>query len=353
MVGKPVTSTPEQIDGSNSRLQHYMTAKTYQGQFGGIFDPPALRHFLRNHFGRDVQATAQVLTTTKIAAYSHALYPTRKTNTLSIEEGIGDGSIGRLTSGCVVTNLEITLGEILTYMATITGHAQIPNAYAVSSVDTDFTFTSSAANLPVRMGSASTKVTTTPTFVDTAQGNQGNGGLVFAGNAFGAESGFSATYLTINGSSFTDFEWLAGSKIVSNRALESAQYGGTGYDSTPMTSNGAGVSGTLNFTYKAADLLNAALAHKTLAINLKFVGSLMGTSTIYSAVEFHIPRAKVNAMPLNIGMGMMQATIDFDAIYDSTAGYEFKLTTYDTTDCSAWGDATGTYSGNLGGIVIS
>jgi hypothetical protein len=40
-------------------------------------------------------------------------------------------------------------------------------------------------------------------------------------------------------------------------------------------------------------------------------------------------------------------------MYDSTAGYEFKLTTYDTTNCATWGDVSGTYTGNLGGILTT
>jgi len=353
IIPTPKTQKPSVIDANYVPTQHFHLANEYKGGFSGFIDPEVMYYPMRAHFGRAVQTTAQAATTLLSAAYKHVFTPVRKTATCVIEEKFEDGDYGRVTAGCVFDRMSFTLGDVLGYEFGVTGHAQVPNTYDSAGVKTDYDFTSSAANLPSRMGGASTKTTTSPSFVDIAQGNQGNGALAFAGQAYGAESGFGATILTINGSSFTNHKFLEGSKIDSVRTLVSNPVGGSGRDPEALVCTQGMVTGTLNFTFEASDLVLAALGHKKLAVNVKYIGSQIGTSGIYYAIEFYIPNARVNSAPVRVSDTMLMVSLEFDAIYDASAGQDFKVSIWNSLTAAALGDVAGTYSGSMGGITVS
>jgi len=357
IIAKPLTTKPQLIDALYSPSQHYHHGNEYKGGFGGFFDPEACYYDCRYHFGRSVQTTAQILTTTKIAAYKHVMYPVRKTATCVIESKIEDGDFGLLDAGVVIDSFEFDLADMLTYQAGYTAAAHVPNTYDSAGTKTDYNFTSTGASLPSRMGGFSVATTTTPSFVDNTAGNQGNGSLAFADVAYGVETGFSAAYVSINGTNFTTTRFLTGSKIRSVRTLVSKQTLGTGRDPDNLICTEGMVTGTLIFTYEDNAALLAMMGHKQISMNIKFAGGLMGTSGIQSAMEFYIPNARINSAPLQIGMGEVVLSMEFDAIYDATALTDFKITLWNTVDASGLKDTTtgggGAYTGTMGGVLIS
>ena len=356
IVPTAITQVPTEVDGNIERIRHFMTGATYQGEVSGFVDTEEIAYILMGVFGRCVQTTAQAADSTHSVAYKKVHTPNLKCPTFSVEEVFGDGTYGRLTSGVVVQSLTINLGDMLTWRAGLQGMRQVPNTFLSGGTETEYDYGSTAMTIPTDMGGDGSKTlirTASPSYVTGAQGNHGNTQLAFAGQKYGAESGFSSAYVTIDGTGFTTNDFLPGGSITITREVEFGMAAGSGRNPEAFCTRSVSINGQLRFTFQDNTLPKALLGHKKGAVNAKWEGSQIGTSGVNYGLELHIPNARFNRSPVVAEAGCITVTADIDAIYDSTSAYGVKLTTWDSFNTASLGCVTGTYSGYLGGWVNS
>lgn len=334
--GEPEIDVSEEVDGDVQQRRLTLVGKWYGGDLRFKADPENLYYPLLGMFGRDSQTLLHAVDSTHSpAAYSHLFQPGKTIPSFTVEEDLGTGVTGRLASGVLVPDIEIDFGRILTCKVTLSGHEQIPNTYPVAGVPTDFGFGAAPGLLPAAMGGDGTKqvqATAAPVYVDVAQGQSGDGPLVFAGLTFGTKSGFSAAYLLVNGVAVANLDLLEGSKLKISRKIDSRRKAGSGFSPRPISANKFLVSGTLMATYSDSTIPATALKFGQVALDLLFVGAAIGTSGYSYSLEIHLPHVKLTKAPVGLTAETMLISADFTACKDVTAGYTVQLTLQNTVN---------------------
>jgi hypothetical protein len=319
----------KEVDGDFQQRRATLTGKTYSGEVVLKADPENLYYLLLGMFGRDLQTTLHVQDAQHSpAAYSHTFLPGRTAPSFTVEEDLADGTNGRLTSGVIVSRLEFDFGKIVTVKAQLEGYRQIPNTYTnAGGVATQYGFGSVAGLLPAQMGGDGTKqviATASPGYVDVAQGQSGDGPLVFAGLGTGTQAGFGAAYLLVNGTPVA-VEILEGSRIVVEREIDSRMAAGSGFDRGAVTANKFLVTGQLVALYEDMTLPANMLQFSQLALDLLFTGAPIGTSGYSYSLEFHVPHLKLTKAPVGEAVDTIVINSDFVTRKDDVLGYTVKV----------------------------
>lgn len=342
---KPTKDVGEsEIDGNFSIKRVTMTGKTYEGKDSFKVDPENLYYPLLGILGKDVEST---LTS---GALHHVMTPYKHLPSFTQEEQFGDATYGRLSTGVVFSGLNLTFGAILMAELTYHAHRQIPNRYPAGTNDVDYDYTSTPALLPSQLGGDGTKLvklTVAPTYVDVAEGNCGNGPLVFANMQFGSESGFSNSFLTINDVAYAG-KILPGYNVQLTRNIESWMTGGSGYDPGQPVGNVFSASGKLTFLFEDNTIPANVNANCKFGINMKFIGAQIASTGFYYTLEIFLPRVKFlesdgpirNDKTMTVGGS-------FQAEYDAAAQTECKITLRNSFTHAA---LAGTESGTVGGL---
>ena len=315
--------TDEQ-DGDFEMHRVTLTGKNYPGKDTFKLDPENLYYPALGIFGRDVE------TTLAAGAYRHVFSHNKLcAPSFTCEEQFGDGSSGRLSSGVVMDALRLTHNAILMAEIDYHAHRQIPNRYpAAGGLDVDYDFTSVAGLLPSQLGgdhTKQTKLTLVPGYVDVAEGNCGNGPLVFANSATGTAAGFSNAYVTLNDVGYAA-NVLPGWNVDIARNIESHMVAGSGYDPAAPVANELNVSGKLDILFADNTIPLNTLANCKFGINMRFVGAQIGATGFYYSYEIYIPRLKfLKSNMLRVGKTMTTGGT-FQAERDSVLGYSVLVT---------------------------
>jgi len=339
--------TDEQ-DGDSEINRVTLTGKNYQGKDSAKLDPENLYYPALGIFGRDVESTLAA------GALKHVFTPTvRHMPSFVMEEQYGDASSGRLSTGLIFPGLHITHGAVLTWQADYYAHRQIPNRYpAGGGIDTDYDFTNAAALLPSQLGGDGTKqvkLNLAPTAIDVAEGNCGNGPLVWGNMRFGNESGFSNTFVTLNDSA-VDARIQPGWVLDLIRDIESHMSGGSGFDPTDPVGNVFSASGKMDFLFLDNTIARANLTNCKFGINLQYVGAQIGSTGFYYSYEVHLPRVKLLNAPVTRMQKTMMVNSTFQAEKDRSFGYSCKITLQNSYTHAALLGGSGTYTGGgMGG----
>jgi hypothetical protein len=346
----------DEIDGYVELGRTILGAKAYPGSVAYKGDGENLYDTLLAIFGRDVQTQVAGATSTSITpVYKHVFTPAVYAPSWAFEEQFGDRNNGRVTTGVLTNSVELDFGRVLTVREGLVGYRQIPNLYPNGSgVDTQYDFTSSTSLIPVQLGGDGTKTwkrTVTPTYVDVAQLNNGNGPFVFGGLTFGNESGFSAAFIKIDDVAYSAAKLLEGMNISVARRIDSFQVGGAVYDPGACVGNSVRVGGNLSLLYADNTLAKALTKFSKISLNFIINGIYIGSSAVKYSIEVYIPNAKFRQAPTSIGSGAIMTGGAFVAQRDPTLGYSIKVSLVNTfTNASLAGAAGSTgAAGGLGG----
>ena len=361
----------KELDGDFEVRRNILEAKAYDGEFTMKFDSENLYFMLLGLFGKDVQTQVAFSSSgASNSVFQHVLTPNSARGyqpSFTIEEIFGDGTTGRLTSGCIVQKVVFTFGLTGTVTGSIYGYRQIPNNYPNSlNSYTDYNFTSSFAVLPTQMGGDGTKQiarTASPTYVDVAEptvggGNLGNGPMAWGAALNGTAGGAYATnFLTIDGSGVA-VEILPGSTISIERVIERFQPAGSGFDMGATAGHEWDVTGKLDILFQDNTVPLAVMRKSNLGLNFKFQGPQIGTTGFYYTTEFYIPRFNLEdggvELPATAIMtgGTFQGKKDLSGIAGVSAlnsSIRMVLTnTVDNTNLAGTAGSTGA-AGGLGG----
>lgn len=339
-----------ELDGDFSIKRTTMTAKPYDGKDSFKVDPENLYYWLLGLFGRDVE------TTLASGAYQHVFTHNKYMPSFVMEEQFGNATSGRLSTGLCVGGINLVHSGILMAEATYYAHRQIPNRYPNGALtDTDYDFTSSPGILPSQLGgdwSKTVKLTTTPTYVDVAEGNCGNGPLVFASMQNGSASGFSSNFITINDVAYAG-KILPGYNVDFMRDIERFQVGGGGYDFTQPVGNDFDVNGKWTLLFEDNTIPANVLANCKFGINMKFVGPQIGNTGFNYSYELYLPRVKMlDADVIRTDKAIITGG-SFQAEKDAVLGYEAKITLVNSFTHASLAGTVASNPGGLGGWAAS
>lgn len=326
--GSPNIVTPnDEIDGDVTMQRTMLVAKSYAGEFPFKGDGENMFEPLLAIFGKDVQTqVAGAGSTTITPVYKHVYTPSSPGYfpSFTFEEIFGDANYARLTSGVITEELSLDFNSILQCRERVAGYRQTPNKYG----DLQYDFGSATANLiPTEMGGNATKCferTATPTFVDVAQLNNGNGPFVWGGMGFGNESGFSAAFVKVDGSAKT-VNILPGIKINIKRMIESFLVGGSGYDPGACVGNALEITGSMDILFQDNTIPLAALSNSRIELNFVFDGIYIGSSAVKYRIEVYIPHAKFLRNPVVMPNGAIHVGGEFACKKDATSGWPIKI----------------------------
>ncbi len=331
---------------------------TYPGEFTFRSDAENLYYPLLAALGRDVQT--QLTASAASTPYKHAMYPGRLYRpSFTVEEVLGDGTYGRVTSGCICPSLELDFNDDVTARMRLVGYGQSPNHF----LGVDYDFGSVAGIIPASMGGdliKTWKTTASPTFIDIPRGSpgigQGNGPFVFEGMGFGGEAGFSSHFILVDGSPFTnDPYFIRGMTLAFTNAIQSFMTGGSGFEANATCLNETMCEGKLPVLFVDNQLVLAGRRHSKVSMNFKVTGMAIGATNQYYSIEVHIPQMSfVSTPPGNTNTALMNNSA-FTCIYDDSAGYDIKVTLTNTTSNTLLAGKYASVSspGGLGGYVIT
>jgi hypothetical protein len=356
--GFPVTPTIDvaenEIDGDYEIHRTILQAKSYMGEFAWKVDPENSYYPFLGVFGIDTQTVAQAADTTHSpTVYRHDFKPNGRRGyqpSFVSEEVFGDGTKGRLTSGCIVQKIQITFGKTVTATMSQYGHRQIPNNYLnPAGVRTDYDFGSTAGLLPNQMGGDGVKTvlaTAAPVYVDVAEVADGNGPLVFAGMGFGSQ--LTTSFITVDGVPI-NMDLLEGQTLDIERNIQQFQTGGSEYDVGALTANAWKISGKMDILFKDNVIPLAVLKKAKVALNFKLSGSLIGTSGLPYALEVYCPNLNFLQGGVELPATAMMTGGNFQAKKDSVAGYSCMVSLWNTVDNTVLAGQASTTPGGLGG----
>lgn len=337
-----------EIDGDFEVHRTTLTEKLYDGKDTFKLDPENAYYPLLGMLGRDVE------TTLAAGAYQHVMYHSFPgyQPSFTMEEQFGDATSGRLSSGICVAALNINHAAILTGDMTLYAKRQIPNTYpAAANVDTAYDFTNQYGLLPSQLGGDHTKMvklTPVPSYVDVAEGNCGNGPLVFANAVNGSASGFSNTFITINDVAYPA-KITPGWTIDFARGIERFMTGGSGYDADTPVASGFKASGKMEVLFTENTFPANTLANCKFGINMKFIGPQIGSTGFYYSYEIYCPRVKF----LDSNVARDDKAIftggAFQCEKDASLGYSARVTLVNSFTHASLAGQHSSYIGGLGG----
>jgi hypothetical protein len=346
----------DEIDGDFEIHRTILTGKDYNGDFIWKADPENLYYALLGMFGLDLQTEAQAADTTHSpAVYRHDFRPNGRRGyqpSFTIEEIFGDGTYGRLTSGCIVQKLVFTFGKVVQVQMSVYGYRQIPNNYPdANGVRTDYDFGSAPTVLPGQMGgdgSVTIQRTANPTYVDVAETLDGNGPLAFAGMTYGSAAGFANTFLQVDGAPVA-LDILEGTTITIERNIQKFQTGGSDFDMGATVGNAWKISGKLDVLYRNNILPLSVLKKAAVGLNFRIHGVSIGTSGQKYGLEVFLPKVNFLEGGVEIPATAMMTGGNFIARKDPFLGYSAQLSLWNTVDNSLLGGTAATNPGGLGG----
>lgn len=362
--GTPTVEHPEdEIDGSIMPVRTILTGKEYNGSFTWKADPENLYYPLLGILGKDVQTILNASGSNNTAQVSnHVFTPNIFAPSFTSEEEFGDHNYGRVSSGVVIPEFSLDFSAIVTATASFYGHRQVPNVYPASSgADTEYDFTSAGTDLiPDQMGGNGTKTwqrTASPTYVDVAQGANGNGPLVHGGITFGSVGGnFASAYLTYTANDgtvtpYTGAQILPGLNIRWSRKVDSQMIFGSGFDKGAVTGSQLVCGGRISLLFSDTTILKRVMGHATWGLNFKVRGNKIGSTTQCYTLEVYLPHLTLLNVPVNIPDGPIIINSDFVATKDPSLGYHSKVTLINTVDNTSLGGGASTNgaAGGLGG----
>ncbi len=348
--GEPVLDLKPEIDGMVEQRRITLLGKQYKGDISLRADSENLYYPMLGIIGRDLQTTVQVQDASHSPAmYKHVFTPAKTVPSFTVEEQMGDGLNGRLTSGAVIEEVTLDFGDIVTAVIALVAHRQIPNTYPdAGGVSHNVLFGSVPAVLPLQMGGDGAKTVVqnpAPSFVDVQSASSGNGPLVFAAMGYGTQ--IVGGFLTVNGA-VVPVQLLPGSRIVLKRAVDSRQVAGSGYDPGAILCAEFTVTGRLVCLYQDMSLPAAQLSFSQCALNLKVNGPAVGTSGAAASVEVWLPHIKLQRAPVPHAAGAIVINADFTAMYDTASGHSVQITLVNSLDATQLGGSAAS-SGGPGG----
>jgi len=341
--------TDEQ-DGDFETHRITLTGKNYPGDDTFKIDPENLYYPLLGLFGRDVE------TSLGGGAYRHAFTHQKYMPSFTQEEQFGDATNGRLSAAVVFDSINITHSAVLMAKINYHAHRQIPNRYpGPGGTDVDYDFTSTAGLLPSQLGgdhTKQTKLTVVPGYVDVAEGNCGNGPLVYANSRTGTAVGFSNTFITLNDVAY-DSKILSGWTLDLVRNIESHMVAGSGFDPSAPVANEFTVSGKMDVLFTDNTIPQATLSNCKFGINMVFQGAQIGSSGFYYTYEVYLPRIKfLKANMRRVGKSLMTGG-NFYAEKDASLGYSVKVTIQNSYTHASLAGTQPQLGGGLGGWVAA
>ncbi len=354
--GEPILDLKPEIDGMVEQRRITLLGKQYKGDISLRADSENLYYPLLGIFGRDIQTTVQSQDANHSPAmFKHVMSPARSVPSFTVEEQMGDGANGRLTSGAVVEEVTLDFGDIVTAVVAVVAHRQIPNSYPdAGGVYRSVFFGTVPAVLPLQMGGDGVKTVVqnpSPSFIDVQGGSSGNGPLVFAGLGYGAQ--IAGGFLSIDGT-VVPVQLLPGTRVVLKRTVDSRQVAGSGYDPGAVLCAEFTVSGRLVCLYQDMSLPAAELGFSQCAMNLRLTGATVGTSGVAASVELWLPHVKLQRAPVPHAAGAIVINADFVAMFDAVSGRSVQVTVVNSLDASQLaGAATGNGPGGPGGWIAS
>lgn len=346
---KPTKEVSTDIDGDFQRHRIIMTGKLYDGKDTFKFDPENAYYPFLGMIGRDVE------TTLAAGAYQHVFYdgfPLYQPS-FTMEEQFGDATSGRVSSGVCFAALSINHAAVISGSATLYAKRQIPNRYpAAALVDTDYDFTNQAGLLPSQMGGDHTKqikLTLSPSYVDVAEQNCGNGPLVYANNSTGTAAGFSNTFMTINDVAYP-VKILPGWTCDFARAIERFMTGGSGFDADTPVGSGFDVSGKMDVLFTENTFPSNVLANCKFGVNMRFVGAQIGATGFYYTYEIFLPRMRFLDTDVSRDDKAIFTGGSFHCERDPSLGYTAKVVLINSFTHASLAGQHGAYLGSgLGG----
>lgn len=345
---KDVGTDEQDGDFENHRIT--LTGKQYPGDDTFKIDPENLYYPLLGLLGRDVE------TTLGGGAYRHVFTHQKYMPSFTQEEQFGDATNGRLSAAVVMDAINITHSAILMAKINYHAHRQIPNRYpGPGGTDVDYDFTNVAGLLPSQLGgdhTKTTKLTVVPGYVDVAEGNCGNGPLVFANARTGTAAGFSNAYITLNDVGY-DAKILPGWTLDIMRNIESHMIAGSGFDPAAPVANEFMASGKMDVLFIDNTIPQATLSNCKFGINMAFQGPQIGSSGFYYLYEVYLPRVKfLKANMRRVGKSMMTGGT-FQTEKDAALGYSCKITLQNSFTHASLAGTQPQLGGGLGGWVAS
>jgi hypothetical protein len=306
---KDVSTTEQDGDYETHRIT--LTGKLYDGKDSWKMDPENAYYPLLGITGRDVENTITA------GVYDHVMYHKFPGYMPSFtqEESFGDASSGQLSTGVCFNEVTINHNAILMMECSYYAHRQIPNRYpAAGGVDTDYDFTNAAGLLPSQLGGDHTKqvkINLSPSYVDVAETNCGNGPLVFAnmanGNAasYAGASGaaFSSAFVTLNDNAI-QADFLPGFSIKMTRDIERNMVGGSGYDASVPVAGAFTVSGKMDIIFR---------------------DNQIGSTGYYYEYEVYLPHVKFLDADRTRADKTMSVGGNFHAKKDPVLGYSCRI----------------------------
>jgi hypothetical protein len=349
----------KEIDGDFDVHRILLLDRMYDGEFTWLADTESLYYALLGLFGVDGQTTAQAADSTHApAAYRHAFQANKNRGyapSFTVEELFGDHVYGRLTSGCVVQKLALTFGEDVTATVALYGAHQTPNNYPLNGARTDFDYGNTANVYPTQMGGNGTNTitgTASPTYVDVAEPQDGNGPLVFAAITYGSQGGaFASNFLTIDGTGYAA-DLVRGGTLEMTRAISRVPVAGQDYDVATFVAHEWTISGKLDLLFLDNALPKAALARKTVGVNFKVVGPSIGTSGKTYDLEVYLPNINFLESGPEIPATELMVGGNYYAKQDPAAGYSALITVTNTVTNVSLAGTAGSNPGGLGGWSV-
>jgi hypothetical protein len=352
LIGKPDIETPDnEIDGSPELTRTLLVGKTYDGSYTFKGDGENMYFPMLGIFGRDLQSVAQ---TGSPNMWQHIFRIGKYAPSFSVEEKMGDGTFGRLSSGVLIQRMEFDFGKHLTCKVQMMPYRQIPNKYVtLAGVATKYGFGQTPVIIPYEMqswlgnGTNTWQVTAAPGYVDVQQEQptdyENTGPFVFASMAYGlaatnfntnpASVALAAAFLTIDDVP-VNVQILEGISFVVDRKIDGSMTGGSGYDFGASTASQVTTTGKISVLFQDETFQLSALSHAKVALNFKLVGVAPGTTGVQQYIfDVYLPnlRIKVPEGP-TISDGPMLTGGDFVARRDPTLGFSVAMTLINTVD---------------------
>lgn len=343
----------DEQDGAFGDKRKTKVANIYDAyQLPIIGDPNNLDNALLAMFGAVKQTGVDATT----GAYINEFRPNTKFGrqpSRTFEQRYGDGTYAALLTGCLSEKLELGFDKTLRCTETIRAFHGLPNNYPHSGADTDYAFGSTAATIPDVMngdGTKTWKATASPTFADFGTV------FTFANLAYGSESGFSSTFLKVDGSGYSHFAPNPGDLSISvEREIFRAMVPGSSWDDGAAVGLKWHVMGRLATLFVDEALQAAARRRAQFALNFKInCGAISGSSpSTNSYIEVHIPEFYFKTAKTTGRTKELKVSADWEAVINSAAGYAIKVTLVNGVDHSSLGGLAGTsyaagVDGNLG-----
>lgn len=337
LAAKPSISIPDnEIDGDVQLSRTVKEAMTYDGSFSFKVDGENIVFPLLGVMGRAVQTVKQAADSTHSPAVNSWMFtPFKYAPSFSVEEVLGDGTYARLSSGSVITKLELDFGKTVMGSLGITPHRQVPNVYLnATNIQTDYDFGINKTIIPAQMSTAlgngtnTWQRTTAPGFIDVPSGATGNGPFVFGAmtfgtsgtvaNGLGSPNAFYMSYADQTGTMYgINADILEGVKLTFDRKIDSQMTAGSSFDPGAVTGSQFSTTGHIDFLFKDSSIVLAAIRHSQVCINFKLVGNLIGTSGQQYSLEVFLPHVKLtNVSGPSIVDGPLVVGCDFAAKKD-------------------------------------